>query len=149
MNWKKVLTVGLKVIATAGAAFAVWMGFSKALGGENPRPNNHGRHPGDSTHSKGEECKEVQHRQGEQVVNNLRKFQDTCGKLFSVAQSLATVGENLYRIFHGGPDFGYFPGSTGRGCMGAGFTRVSSNVIEANWTPGPSSPWGQQNKYCF
>lgn len=150
VNWKKVLTVGLKVIATAGAAFAVWMGFSKAIEGNNPtQPQRGGKHHGESTHPGGEGCKEVQRQKGEQVVTNLRKFQDTCGKLFSVAQSLATVGENLYRIFHGGPDFGYFPGASGCGGRMGGFTRVSSNVIEANWTPGPSSPWGQQNKYCF
>lgn len=135
MNWKKVLTIGLKVVATAGAAVAVWFGFSKALNNGNPGPNHVG------------EKKEEPQPQGAKVISNLRKFQDTCGKLFGVAQALSSVGENLFRIFHGSNnDYGYFPG--GKNC-GGGFTRVSSNVIEAQWTPGPNSPWGQQNKYCF
>lgn len=146
MNWKKVLTVGLKVVVAAGAAVAVWLGFSKAIDPSTPGPK-HERKGVNSGEGSKADCKNNSNTQkGAQVVGNLRKLQDTCGKLFSVVQSLTTVGENLFRIFNGGTDFGYFPGNNR---TPGGYTRVSSNVIEAQWTPGPGSAWGAQNKYCF
>lgn len=150
MNIKRVCIIGLKVLAAAAAGFAVWASFSN-----NKTNNNTEGCRGHKSHENGEgdkrENKELQissaKKKGAEVVSGLKKFQDTCGKIFSVAQSLATVGENLYRIFNGGNN-PYQQSQGGRCGDGPAFTRVTANIIEAGWNPNPSSPWGpNQSKY--
>lgn len=147
MNFKKILTVGIKILAAAAAGFCVFVGFSKTM---ESKPNPRGPRPDPKTTpgtiEEGVVQEEAPKDQGLKVVHSLRKFQDTLGKLFSVAQSVSTVSENLYRIFKGGeaPMFGHRP----LGNCPQGFTRISSNVIEAGYNP-QSHPSFGTNKYWF
>lgn len=147
MNFKKILTVGIKIIAAAAAGFCVFIGFSKSLESKptqrGPKPEPRPQQEVSGGGKLEEECNVPEKDQGLKVVHSLRKFQDTLGKLFSVAQSVSTVSENLYRIFKGGePAFGHRP----LGNFPQGFTRISSNVIEAGYNP-QSHPSFGTNKY--
>lgn len=146
MNFKKILSVGIKILAAAAAGVCVFIGFSKSLENKDktPRPKIDSKPNGEGIVSVEESPKEKD--TSLKVVHSLRKFQDTLGKLFQVAQSVSTVSENLYRIFKGGETspFGHKP----LGNCPQGFTRISSNVIEAGYNPNTHPAFGT-NKYWF
>lgn len=146
MNFKKFCIIGIKVVAVVAAGAAVWLGLSK--GGSTPKKidSNNGV---SNENASGCLVEKTEPTQGQQVVNGLKKFQDTAGKIFSVAQSLAVVGENLYRIFNGGYTNQYYSQPGNFGCHQGGFTRVTANIIEAGYNPAGTSAWGPQSRYNF
>lgn len=137
MKVSKILGIGVKILAAAAAGLCVFIGFSKSID-KKPQAKQQLASPTETLEEEKEEDTSLK------VVHSLKKFQDTLGKLFSVAQSVSTVSENLYRIFKGGDDlsFGHRP----LGNCPQGFTRISSNIIEAGYNP--TSSYGA-NKYWF
>lgn len=145
MNFKKIFSVGIKILAAAAAGVCVFIGFSKSL--ENKDQSIRRQKIDSNPSSEGTVAVEENPKEKDtslKVVHSLRKFQDTLGKLFQVAQSVSTVSENLYRIFKGGEvgPFGHKP----LGNCPQSFTRISSNVIEAGYNPSSHPAFGA-NKY--
>lgn len=149
MTFKKVCIIGLKILVTAAAGVAVWISLNNKTKSNNTKPDEKRVNHECENHDNSNPNLPTTKQKGAEVVSSLRKFQDTCGKIFSVAQSIAVVGENLYRIFNNGQS--PYQQNNNRFCGGnPGFTRVTANIIEAGWNPNSSSVWGpQQNKFCF
>lgn len=145
MNFGTAFSIGIKVLAAAAAGFCVYIGFSKSIE-KKPNPAQRKKPIGGNDVNVEGEMEDGGDDASLKVVHSLRKFQDTLGKLFSVAQSVSTVSENLYRIFKGGQDpaFGHRP----IGNCPQGFTRISSNIIEAGYNPSSHPAYGP-SKYWF
>ena len=138
MNFKEFCIVGAKVIAALGIGVAAFFGLGKltSKSGQNSQTN--------SPQSQALAPKEPA---GLGVVTELRNVQDTCGKIFGVAQSLSTLADNVFRIFNPGFNgMGMGQGNNGMNNCPPGFTRISPNIILSN---GCGSGRGYNNQYYF
>jgi len=120
MNVNLVCKVGFKILAAVVAGAAVVIGIDKAVGGSRQMSSNNPGNPGmpqgsgDQTDS-GRGLQQVEvgpQNKTDMVLSGLRGAGETCGKLFTLAQSMASVIESVGRVFgnYQGPQY-YVPGS--------------------------------------
>lgn len=131
MNVNQVCKIGIKILAAVITGAAVIAGIEKTMGGGNraPEPVNpgNGGNPTPPVSSDGENTKgggSFKQAEGIQtgpsktdvILSGIRGAGETCGKLFTVAQSIAQVIESVSSVFgnyqgrgSGGPAY-YVPG---------------------------------------
>ena len=118
MNVNLVCKVGFKILAAVVAGAAVVIGIDKAVGGsrQNVAPGNPGTPQGGGNQTDGgRSLQQVEcspQTKTDMVLSGLRGAGETCGKLFTLAQSMASVIESVGRVFgnYQGPQY-YVPGS--------------------------------------
>lgn len=105
MNIKKFCIAGLKFIAAGLAGIAAFFGIGKLMGNKSKACDgeeiNSDCSPDEScdTELTEDDSDKTFSDKADSIAVNLRKAQDTCGKIFSVIQSLTLVVDNLSRVF--------------------------------------------------
>lgn len=143
MNWGKLFEVGLKVVVAVGAGLAVFMGVNSAtkkreIVVEDNNPSLDG-----SVNNKNTEGT---------IVEGLRAAQNTCGKLFSLAQGLVAVAESV-SAFTGNNNGNYsYPSYSGYGyyqqpVCGTGWRRINPFIIES--VPQQGAPINYNSQYPY
>lgn len=155
MNMKTICALGLKILAAGLAGVAVFIGIGQLSKNKNQQSNSIDESDVSSESNSDEENSEVvttneSLTKGDKIVDNLRKVQDTCNKVFTVVQSLTIVADNLSRVF-GKRTTGYTQNYFGRDPwsynqpidMGNGqvWNRISPYIIEVPPTRDPRSPY--------
>lgn len=146
MTSKQFLIVSAKVLTAVAAGVAIFVGLGKTIEKREENRSTNKQDPSKQT-VQDETANNQEPNSGHKVLNNLRKVQDTCGKIFSVAQSLSTMAENLFRIFSKGRESGFNQNMNySYGCGSQGFTRLSPNIIQANYNP---NNYPGNNRYAW
>jgi len=143
MNWGNFFEIGLKVVVAVGAGLAVFMGVSGAtkkretvVEGGNPSLDG-------SVNDKNTEGA---------IVTGLRAAQNTCGKLFNLAQGLVAVAEGVSAFTGNGNNNYNFPGYGGYGYFqqpvcGSGWRRINPFIIES--IPQGQAPINYNTQYPY
>ena len=155
MNMKTICAIGLKILAAGLAGIAVFIGIGQLS--KNKSQSDESVSSDECDHEVNESSEvnintsENSVKSGDKIVDNLRKVQDTCSKVFTVIQSLTIVADNLSRVFgKKGPGytqsyFGRDPWSYSQPIdMGNGqvWNRISPYIIEVPPTNrDPRSPY--------
>lgn len=118
MNVKLIATVGFKILTAVVAGTAVFIGIGQAInsGKQNgpqpqPQPRKDGGNPFESnpTEARPEGAVEVKKSSADTIAAAIRGAGETCGKLFTFAQSLSSVVDAGAQLFNkGGNNGGYY-----------------------------------------
>lgn len=130
MDFKKVLGIGLKVVAAAVVGIAAFAGIGQVFG------NNNGQEQGHTEENNNVERQPEDSKQ--QVMDGLRKTQNAAGKFVNVVQSITMVADSLFRMFDKNAS-----ANTGYGCgyqqpqyyVGPGYNAMNNPY---------QNPWVQQ-----
>lgn len=169
MDWKIVAKLGLKILASTVAGVIIFMGIDKAVGGETvakknnnqpqPKPNNNmftGSVNSESVNvnDNSNSVSVVNNSENNTVVNGLKGAVNSCGKLYLLTQSLASLAENIGRLFNNDQCYTqpynndpWFSGGYNYGTgYNNGWSRINPYVITAN----PQGPiFNNGNNYPF
>ncbi len=147
MNWGKLFEVGLKVVVAVGAGLAVFMGVESAM---KKQQQSTGNDPGNA--SVGNGINTTESNNGSVVISGLRAAQNTCGKLFSLAQGLVAVAESVGAFTnknsgytcpsYGG--YGYYPPQMQ---CGDGWRRINPFILES--IPPQGAPINYNSQYPY
>ena len=144
MNVKLVATVGFKVLTAVVAGAAVFIGIGQAIsGGETKKqpPVNPGGDRGKQPfppETRNEETSEVKKSNTDTIAAAIRGAGETCGKLFTFAQSLSMVidaGSRLFRKDSGYGNPGYYQNGNSYVPINNPQPFTSGNI---NWVPNGS-----------
>lgn len=144
MNVKLVATVGFKVLTAVVAGAAVFIGIGQAIsGGESKKqpPVNPGGGEGKQPfppETQKEETTEVKRSSTETISAAIKGAGETCGKLFTFAQSLSMVidaGSRLFRKDSGYGNPGYYQNGNSYVPINNPQPFTSGNI---NWVPNGS-----------
>lgn len=145
MNVNLVCKVGFKILAAVVAGAAIVIGIDKAVSGDKkpqvaPRSNGgaEGNNTGETpTVGTGSSCLQQTPRNNQSktdmILSGIRGAGETCGKLFTLAQSLSQMIQSV------GSVFGNYraPSSGGGGYPGQGNQTIrSGNIV---WVPAANS----------
>lgn len=116
MNVKLIVTVGFKILTAVVAGAAVFVGIGQAInsGKQNQGPQPKGEGGGNPFASgtgevKPEGTAEVKRSNTETIAAVIRGAGETCGKLFTFAQSLSSVVDAGSQLFNkGAGNGGYY-----------------------------------------
>jgi hypothetical protein len=172
MDWKIVAKLGLKILASTVAGVIIFMGIDKAVGGDKVVKNNNNQPqpiPNDnmftgSTTNSSKSLNEDNNvnvnsdsNKKSTVVSGLKGAVNSCGKLYLLTQSLATLAENIGRLFNNDQEYytqpynndPWFSGGYNYGTgYNNGWSRINPYVISA--TPSPQGPiFNTGNNYPF
>ena len=154
MNWGKVLEIGLKVVVALGAGLAVFKGIESATRYNNQDAQVNQQNPNDFSGQGVANDKSAEPSTGSVVISGLQAAQNTCGKLFNIAQGLVTVAQSI-SAFGGNngcstysyPAYGgysnYYPPQQ----CSPGWRRVSPFILEQVPQPGAAINYNAQYPY--
>ena len=154
MNWSKVFEVGLKVVVAVGAGLAVFMGVSGAMENETRKNQRVAENTNPVEGNEGNVEKNINTTEPKSsvVVSGLRAAQNTCGKLFNLAQGLVTVAESVGAFTNGASNYNY-PNYGGYGYYppqmqcGESWRRINPFIIES--IPPQGAPINYNTRYPY
>lgn len=109
MNVKLIATVGFKILTAVVAGTAVFIGIGQAINsgkkdGQSPQPQNSGQKNNPFDNQSGapqpNEAVEVKRSNADTIAAAIRGAGETCGKLFTFAQSLSSVVDAGAQLFN-------------------------------------------------
>lgn len=168
MDWKIVAKLGLKILASTVAGVIIFMGIDKAVGGEKVVKNNNQPQskPNDTFTGSSSESVNVNdsnlnsvncstNNEKGTIVSGLKGAVNSCGKLYLLTQSLASLAENIGRLFNSDQEYytqpynndPWFSGGYNYGNgYNNGWSRINPYVIQSS----PQGPiFNNGNNYPF
>jgi hypothetical protein len=168
MDWKIVAKLGLKILASTVAGVIIFMGIDKAVGGEKVVKNNNQPQskPNDMFTGSSSESVNVNdsnlnsvnsstNNEKGTIVSGLKGAVNSCGKLYLLTQSLASLAENIGRLFNSDQEYytqpynndPWFSGGYNYGNgYNNGWSRINPYVIQSS----PQGPiFNNGNNYPF
>lgn len=167
MDWKIVAKLGLKILASTVAGVIIFMGIDKAVGGEKvvknnqPQPKPNDMFTGSSSESVNVNDSNLNsvnsstNNEKGTIVSGLKGAVNSCGKLYLLTQSLASLAENIGRLFNSDQEYytqpynndPWFSGGYNYGNgYNNGWSRINPYVIQSS----PQGPiFNNGNNYPF
>ena len=166
MDWKIVAKLGLKILASTVAGVIIFMGIDKAVGGEKvvknnqPQPKTNNMFTGSNNESVNDNNlnsvnESSTNNEKGTIVSGLRGAVNSCGKLYLLTQSLASLAENIGRLFNSDQEYytqpynndPWFSGGYNYGNgYNNGWSRINPYVIQSS----PQGPiFNNGNNYPF
>lgn len=168
MDWKIVAKLGLKILASTVAGVIIFMGIDKAVGGEKVVKNNNQPQSKPNNMFTGSSSESVNvndsnlnsvnsstNNEKGTIVSGLRGAVNSCGKLYLLTQSLASLAENIGRLFNSDQEYytqpynndPWFSGGYNYGNgYNNGWSRINPYVIQSS----PQGPiFNNGNNYPF